>query len=172
MSKARNNEEEIPPPPPKGDASGGKITSVVDTRKGSRVEQLSSELMQLKLQRKIDKLKKKLKDSKSQQLTSSSSSNKETDDSSKEVNGKGKIGRKRDKRSYNKTSFNYDNLPPSNAFTSAPVGKAPCFDGADYTKWKYLMRVHLISLNLSVWTIVHTCVEFPDEDEEPSNEQL
>jgi hypothetical protein len=44
--------------------------------------------MQLKLQRKIDKLKKKLKDSKSRQLTSSSSSNEETDDSSKEVKGK------------------------------------------------------------------------------------
>jgi hypothetical protein len=34
------------------------------------------------------------------------------------------------------------------------------------------MRVHLISLNLSIWTIVHTSVEFPDEDEEPSYEQL
>jgi hypothetical protein len=48
------------------------------------VDQLSSELMQQKLQRKIDKLK----DSKSRQLTSSSSSNEETDDSSKEVKGK------------------------------------------------------------------------------------
>jgi hypothetical protein len=84
MSKARDDVDEVPPPPPKGDASGGKITPIVDTPKGSRVEQLSSELMQLKLQRKIDKLKKKLKDSKSRQLTSSSSSNEETDDSSKE----------------------------------------------------------------------------------------
>jgi hypothetical protein len=32
--------------------------------------------------------------------------------------------------------------------------------------------VHLILLNPSVWTIVHTSVEFPDEDEEPSYEQL
>jgi hypothetical protein len=32
--------------------------------------------------------------------------------------------------------------------------------------------VHLILLNLSVWTIVRTGVEFPDEDEEPSYEQL
>jgi hypothetical protein len=60
------------------------------------VEQLSSELMQLKLQRKIDKLKKKLKDYKSQQLTSSSSSNEETDDSSKEE-VKSKRERKGDK---------------------------------------------------------------------------
>jgi hypothetical protein len=65
MSKAGDNEKEIPPSPPKGDASGGKTIPVVSTPKGLRVEQLSSELMQLKLQRKIDKLKKKLKDSKS-----------------------------------------------------------------------------------------------------------
>jgi hypothetical protein len=105
-------------------------------------------------------------------LTSSSSSNKEIDDSSEEVNGKGKRGRKGDKRSYDTTSFNYDNFPPSNAFTSVPIGKAPHFDGIDYIKWRYSMRVYLISLNLSIWTIVRTCVEFPDEDEEPSYEQL
>jgi hypothetical protein len=82
--------------------------------------------MQLKLQRKIDKLKKKLKDSKTWQLTSSSLSNEEIDDSSEEkVKGKGKRGRKEDKRYYNTNSFNYDNLPPSNGFTSVPVGKAP-----------------------------------------------
>jgi hypothetical protein len=34
------------------------------------------------------------------------------------------------------------------------------------------MKVHLISLNLSVWTIVRIGVEFSDEDEEPSYEQL
>jgi surface antigen len=89
--------------------------------------------MQLKLQRKINKLKKKLKDSKSWQLTSSSSSNEKTDDSFKEE-VKGKREKKRDKRSYNTTSFNYDNLHPFNAFTSVPIGNAPCFDGTDYTK--------------------------------------
>jgi hypothetical protein len=115
--------DEVPPPPPNGDASGGKTTPVVGTPKGSRVEQLSSELMQLKLERKIDKLKKKHKDSKSRQLTSSCSSNEETDDSSEEE-VKGKRGRKGDKRSYKTTSFNYDNLPLSNAFTLVPVGKA------------------------------------------------
>jgi hypothetical protein len=80
------------------------------------VEQLSSELMQLKLQRKIHKLKKKLKYSKSQQLTSSSSSNEETDDSSEEE-VKGKRGKKGDNISYNTISFNYQNLAPSSAFT-------------------------------------------------------
>ncbi len=85
---------------------------------------------------------------------------------------KGKRERKGDKRSYNPTSFNYDNLPSSSAFTSVPIGKAPCFDGTDYTKWRYSMKMHLISLNLSIWTIVRTCVEFLDEDEEPDFEQL
>jgi hypothetical protein len=34
------------------------------------------------------------------------------------------------------------------------------------------MKMHLISLNLSVWTIVHTGVAFPYEDEEQGFEQL
>jgi hypothetical protein len=34
------------------------------------------------------------------------------------------------------------------------------------------MKVHLILLNLSVWTIVCSCVEFPDEDGELSYDQL
>jgi hypothetical protein len=115
------------------------------------VEQLSSKLKQLKLQKKIDKLKKRLKNSRSQQLTSSSSSssNEETD-ASFEEEVKGKRGRKGDKRSYNTTSFNYDNLPPSSAFTSVPIGKTPHFDMTDYTKWKYSMKIHLILFNLSV----------------------
>jgi hypothetical protein len=48
----------------------------------THMEQLSSEIKQLKLQRKIAKLKKKLKDSRSWQLTSSSLSNEEIDASS------------------------------------------------------------------------------------------
>jgi hypothetical protein len=34
------------------------------------------------------------------------------------------------------------------------------------------MKMHLISLNLSIWTIVRTCVDFPNEDEELDFEQL
>jgi hypothetical protein len=99
-------------------------------------------------------------------LVSSPSSNEKTDASSEEE-AKGKKGRKGDKRSCNTTSFNYDNLPHSSAFTSIPIGKAPHFDGMDYTNWRYSMKMHLISLNLSIWTIVHTCVDLLDEDEEP-----
>jgi hypothetical protein len=80
--------------------------------------------------------------------------------------------RKGDKKSYNTTSFNYDHLPPSSTFTSVHLVKAPHFDATDYTKWRYSMKMYLISLNLSIWTIVHTGVEFLDEDEEPNFEQL
>jgi hypothetical protein len=118
------------------------------------VEQLSSKLKELKLQRKIEKLKKKLKEFKSQEVASSSSSNEDTDASSEEV--KYKKGGKGDKRLYN-TTFNYDNLPNSSTFTSIPIGKPPHFDGTDYIKWSYSMRIHLILLSLSVWNIVCRC---------------
>jgi hypothetical protein len=168
MSKAGDEVQVIPP---KGNGSSGKTTPVDGASRDSRVEQLSSKLKQLKLQRKIDKLKKKLKDSKSHEVASSSSSNKETYASSKEE-AKGKKGRKGDKRSYNNTSFNYDNLPHYNAFTSVPIGNPPCFDGMDHTKWRYSMMMHLISFSPSVWTIMRVGIDFPDEDEEPNFEQL
>jgi hypothetical protein len=66
-------------------------------------------------------------------VASPSSSNEEIDASSKEE-AEGKKGGKRDKRSYNTTSFNYDNLPHSSTFTLVPVGKPPRFDATDYTK--------------------------------------
>jgi outer membrane murein-binding lipoprotein Lpp len=155
------------PPPPKGDASGGKTTPIDGASRDSHVEQLSSEVKKVKLQRKIDKLKKKLKDSKSQD----SSSNEEANASSEEE-ARGEKGRKGDKRSYNTTSFSYGNLPPSSTFTSLPICKAPCFDGMDYTKWRYSMKMHLISFNSSVWTIVCIGVDFLNEDEELGFEQL
>jgi hypothetical protein len=120
---------------------------------------------------KIDKLKKKPKESKSREVASSSSSNEETDASSKEE-AKDKKGGKGDKRSYNTTPFNYDNLPHSSTFTLVPVGNPPHFNGMNYTKWSYSMRMHLISLNLSVWNIVCVGVDFLDKDEEPDFEQL
>jgi hypothetical protein len=104
-------------------------------------------------------------------VASSSSSNKDTDASSEEE-AKGKRGRKGDKRSYNTTSFNYDNLLHYSAFTLVPIGNPPRFDGMNYTKWKYLMKMHLISLNLSMWMVVCVGVDFLEEDEEPRFEQL
>jgi hypothetical protein len=168
MSKAGDEVQVIPP---KGDGSGGKATPIDGASKDSRVEQLSSELKQLNFQRKIDKLNKKLKESKGHELTSSSSSNEVTDASSEEE-AKDKKGGKGDKRSYNTTPFNYDNLPRSSTFTSIPIGKPPYFDGMDYTKWSYSMRMHLIPLSPSIWNILCVGVGFPDKDEEPDFEQL
>jgi hypothetical protein len=70
MSKIRDEVQIIPP---KGDSFGGKTTHVNGVSNDSRVENLSSELKQFKLQRKIDKLKKKLKDFKRREVASSSS---------------------------------------------------------------------------------------------------
>jgi hypothetical protein len=137
------------------------------------VEQLYSELKELKLQRKIDKLKKKLKESKSHEVVSSSSSNKEIDASSEEE-AKDKKEKQGDKRSYNIASYNYDNLSHSNTFTSVPVGNPPPppsqWDGLH--QMDYSMRMHLISLGPSVWNIMRVGVHFPDKDEEPDFEQL
>jgi hypothetical protein len=46
------------------------------------------------------------------------------------------------------------------------------FDGTDYTKWSYSMRMHLISLGPSVWNIVRVGVDFLKKDEELDFEQL
>jgi hypothetical protein len=110
MKKGGEGDKELPPSPSKGNGYGCKITPIDGTPKGSHVEQLSSEFKQLKLQRKIDKLK----ESKSCEVASSSLSNEETDASSEEA--KDKKGKKGDKRSYNNAFFNYDNLPHFNAF--------------------------------------------------------
>jgi hypothetical protein len=114
MSKTGEGEHDLPPTP-KGDGTGGKMTPIDEDSKNPRMEQLSSELKQPKLQRKIDKLKKKLKDSKSHEVPSSSSE--------EEVNDK--KGKKGDKRSDNIASFNYDNLPHSSTLTSVPIGNPP-----------------------------------------------
>jgi hypothetical protein len=84
MSKVGDGVSEVPPPP-KGDAFDEKTTPIDGASRDSRMEQLSSELKQLKL-------KKKLKNSKSRELASSSSSNEEIDASSEEE-AKGKRGR-------------------------------------------------------------------------------
>jgi hypothetical protein len=142
MSKARDGVSEAPPQP-KGDASDGKTTPIDGASRDSRVEQLSSELKQLKLQRKIDKLKKKLKDPKSQKLASSSHQMKRP-----MLHPKKKLREKKEereiKKSYNTTSFNYDNLPPSSIFTSVPVGKAP-----PPFRWDELYQIEILNEDAS-----------------------
>jgi hypothetical protein len=76
------------------------------------------------------------------------------------------------KTSYNSTSFNYDSLPSNDSFTSMHISKAPRIDEMNYAKWRHGMKVHLMSLNLSVWKVVYTGVDFPEEGETPDYNQL
>jgi hypothetical protein len=149
MSKAGDEMQVIPP---KGDGSNGNTTPINGASKDSSVEQLSSELKQLKLQRKIDMLKKKLKESKSCEVASSSSSNEETNASSEEE--KGKKEKKEDKRFYNTGSYNYDNLPYSNNFTSVPIGNPP-----PPFQWDGLHKIELLDEDASNLT-QSECLEY------------
>jgi hypothetical protein len=79
---------------------------------------------------------------KAQGVASSSSSNEETDASSEEE-AKDKREKKGDKRSYNIGSYNYDNLPHSNAFTSVPIGKPPLF------QWDGLYQMEVLDEDAS-----------------------
>jgi hypothetical protein len=69
-------------------------------------------------------------------------------------------------------SFNYNNMPSSTAYTSIPVGKAPYFDRASYNQWKHCMKYYLYSISPKVWQVVCDGVEFPDEDEQPTSDEL
>jgi hypothetical protein len=89
-------------------------------------------LKELNLCHKIEKLKKKLNARKCHESTSPSFSNENSNDTTHDI--KKKKGEKEDKRSYNSTSFNYDNLPFSNTFTVIPVDKVARFDRIDYNK--------------------------------------
>jgi hypothetical protein len=150
--------------PPLGGGDGSKPS----TPMGSKVDQVASELKVPKFQEKIAKLKKKVKSKKIKEV-SSSSSNEEVNDSSSDKRSQAKKGngkkKKGSKSSYNTTSFNYDSLPSNHAFTFVHFGKAPHFNGMNYSKWRHGMKVHIISLNLSVWKVVCTGVDFLGEGE-------
>jgi hypothetical protein len=107
--------------------------------------------------------------------TKGGSSSSEDEDSSLEedVSKKGKKGRNnRDKTSYNSISFNYDNMASTTAYTSIPVGKAPYFDRTYYNQWKHCMKNYLYSISPDVWQVICDGVEFLDEDEQPTADQL
>ena len=51
-------------------------------------------------------------------------------------------------------------------------GHVPFFDGTHYAAWRYKIKIHLISLHPSIWKIVCTGFDLPDEDQElTSNEE-
>jgi hypothetical protein len=69
-------------------------------------------------------------------------------------------------------SFNYDNIPSTTAYTSIPIGKAPYFYETDYNQWKCCKKNYLYSISPKVWQVVYDGVEFLDEDEQPTTDQL
>jgi hypothetical protein len=124
-----------------------------------------------KLMAKNNKLRRKLKGMK----TKGGSSSSEDEDSSfeEDVSKKGKKTRNNcDKPSYNSMSFNYDNMPSTTAYTSIRIGKAPYFDKTCYNQWKHCMKNYLYSISPEVWQVVCDGVEFSDEDEQPTSDQL
>jgi hypothetical protein len=131
------------------------------------VEELMKKLEKLNVELK----KLKTKDKKGKKYSSAS----EDDDSSyaEEISNKGKREKKKcDKSSYNAMSFNYNNMPSSTTYISVPVGKAPYFDGSNYNRWKYCMKNYLYSISLEVCQVVCDGVDFPEEDEQPTPDQL
>jgi hypothetical protein len=119
--------------------------SKLGTFKTSTLEDLMKKLEKLKTENK--KLKAKGKKDKTYFCSS-----KDGDSSFKEeVSHKGRKERnKHDKPSYNSMSFNHNNMPNSTAYTSVPIGKAPCFDGSNYNQWKHCMKNYLYSLHPKV----------------------
>jgi hypothetical protein len=123
--------------------------------------------------KKLDKLKaknKKLRAKSKKGMAHFSSS--EDDNFKEEVSRKGRKGRQHDKPSYNSMSFNYNTMSSSTTYTSIPVGKAPHFDGSNYNQCKHCMKNYLYSISPEVWQIVCGGVDFPNEDEQPTSDQL
>jgi hypothetical protein len=103
----------------------------------------------------------------------SSSSEEEDSSNEEDVSKKGKKWRNnRDKPSYNSMSFNYDNMSNTTAYTSIPVGKASYFDGTCYNQWKHCIKNYLYPISPEVWQVICDDVDFPDDDEQPTPDQL
>jgi hypothetical protein len=118
-----------------------------------------------------NKLRRKVK---AKRTKGCSSSSKEEDSSYEEdVSKKKKKGRNdHDKSSYNSMSFNYDNMPSTTAYTSILVGKAPYFDGICYNQCKHCIKNYLYSISPEVCQVVCDGVDFLDDDEQPTPDQL
>nr|AAK82436.1 putative polyprotein [Oryza sativa Japonica Group] len=63
----------------------------------------------------------------------------------------------------------YDYPPTSTSYVSTYSGKAPYFNGTDYAAWKHKMKMHLKSINSSIWRIVEKCYVLQNP-EDPTKE--
>jgi hypothetical protein len=111
---------------------------------------------------------------KGKKATTYSSSSKDGDSSyeEEEVSKRRKGRNMHDKPFYNSMSFNCNNMPNFTTYTSILIGKAPYFDGTNYNQWKHCMNNYLYSLHPDVWQVICDGVDFPDEDEQPTPDQL
>jgi hypothetical protein len=157
---------------------GYKDTLKPPTLRDSNVDELASKLKVLKLQEKIAKLKKKLKSRKKRfkkclplhpEMKTAMSPPSTRVSMSRKTKAKRKNGAK---PSYNPASFNYDSLPSNHSFTSVHISKPPRFDGMNYAKWCHATKVHLMSLNPSIWKVVCIGVEFLEDNKTPHYNQL
>jgi hypothetical protein len=144
---------------------GSKTRALTDAKLEDHMKRLE------KLTDKNNKLRRKVK---AKRTKGGSSSSDEEDSSYEEKDSKkGKKGKNnRDKLSYNSMSFNYDSMPSTAAYTSIPIGKAPYFDGTCYNQWKHCMKNYLYSISPEVWQVLCDGVNFPDDDEQPTPDQL
>jgi hypothetical protein len=170
MSKT-GEQGKVPPPLLNEDGNPivGEDGANTETSTAPTLEELTRRLE--KLTTKNNKLRRKLRGKK----TKGGSSSSEDEDSSLEedVSKKGKKGRNNhDKHFYNSMSFNYDNMPSITAYTSISIGKALYFDGTCYNQWKHCMKNYLYSISPEVWQVICDGVEFSDEDEQPTVDQL
>jgi hypothetical protein len=170
MSKTKE-QGKVPPPPL--DEDGNPIVvedgSNTETSMAPTLEELMRSLEELTAKNK--KLRAKAENKKTKE--SSSSSEEEDSSFEEDVSKKEKKGRRNHKKpSYNLMSFNYNNMSTSTAYTSIPIGKAPYFDGTSYNQWKHCMKNYLYSISPEVWQVVYDGVNFSDDGEQPTSDQL
>jgi hypothetical protein len=147
----------------------GEDGTNTETSTAPTLEELMRRLEELTAENK--KLRAKAKNKKTME---NSSSSEEEDSSFKEdVSKNEKKGRRNhDKPFYNSMSFNYNNMPSSTAYTSILIDKAPYFNGTSYNQWKHCMKKYLYSILPEVWQVVSDDVDFSDDDEQPTSDQL
>jgi hypothetical protein len=170
MSKT-GEQSKVPPPPLDEDDNliVGEDDANTETFTTPTLEELMSRLEELTAENK--KLRAKAKNKKTK--GNPSSSEEEVSSFKEDVSKKKKKGRRnRDKPLHNLMSFNYNNMPSSTAYTFIPIGKAPYFDGTSYNQWKHCIKNYLYSISSEVWQVICDGVDFPDDDEQPTLDQL
>jgi hypothetical protein len=153
----------------KSNTNNSEESSKTRVSTDAKLEDLMKRLEKLTAEN--NKLRRKIK---AKRTKGGSSSSEEEDSSYEEENSKkGRKGRNnRDKPSYNSMSLNYDNMTSTTAYTSILVGKTSYFDGTCYNQWKHCMKNYLYSISPEVWQVVCDDVDFSDDDEQPTPDQL